>query len=102
MATNGEKLVQDVRAVVADAEALLRDTSGKAGGEVAALHTAMMDRLLAAKDKLITLEEAVVEKTKHAAKVTDEYVHENPWQSAIIAGGVGFLIGYLVSSRRHH
>jgi ElaB/YqjD/DUF883 family membrane-anchored ribosome-binding protein len=45
--------------------------------------------------------QALVEKAKQAAKATNEYVHGNPWQSVIIAGGVGFLIGYLASSRRN-
>jgi ElaB/YqjD/DUF883 family membrane-anchored ribosome-binding protein len=100
MATNNEKLVQDVKAVVADAEAILRDTAGKTGKEVAELHASMANRLAAAKERLVEVEEAMLDKAKQAAKVTDEYVHENPWQSAIIAGGVGFLIGFL-SSRRH-
>jgi len=101
MATNNEKLVKDIKAVVADAEAILRDTAGKTGKEVAELHASMTNRLAAAKEKLVEVEEAMLDKAKQAAKVTDEYVHENPWQSAIIAGGVGFLIGYLTSSRRH-
>jgi len=101
MTSNNEKLVKDIKSVVEDAEAMLRETAGKTGKEVAALHASMTDRLAVAKDKLIAAEEAVLEKTKQAAKATDEYVHENPWQSAIIAGGVGFLIGYLASSRRH-
>jgi len=101
MTSNNEKLVKDIKSVVEDAEAMLRETAGKTGKEVAALHASMTDRLAVAKDKLIAAEEAVLEKTKQAAKATDEYVHENPWQSAIIAGGVGFLIGFLASSRRH-
>ncbi len=101
MVTSNEKLVKDVKAVVEDAEDMLRETAGKTSKEVAALHASMTDRLADAKARLIEAEEAVVDKAKEAAKVTDEYVHDNPWQSAIIAGGVGFLIGYLSSSRRH-
>lgn len=101
MVTNNEKLVKDVKAVVADAEAMLRETTGKTSKELAELRASMAERLDAAKVRLIEAEEALVDKAKEAAKVTDEYVHENPWKSAIIAGGVGFLIGYLTSSRRH-
>ena len=101
MTTTNEKLVKDIKSVVEDAETMLRETAGKTGKEVAQLHASMTDRLAVAKEKLIAAEEAVVQRTKQAAKATDEYVHENPWQSAIIAGGVGFLIGYLASSRRH-
>jgi ElaB/YqjD/DUF883 family membrane-anchored ribosome-binding protein len=101
MATSNEKLVNDIKTVVADAEAMLRETAGKTGKEVAELHASMTDRLAVAKARLVEVEDAMVDKAKEAVKVTDEYVHENPWQSAIIAGGVGFLIGYLSSSRRH-
>ena len=100
MTSNNEKLVQDIKSVVADAEALLSATSGQAGKGVAELRAAMTARLADAKDRLMAMEQALVDKAKQAAKDTDEYVHENPWQSVIIAGGVGFLIGYLVSSRR--
>jgi ElaB/YqjD/DUF883 family membrane-anchored ribosome-binding protein len=101
MVSNNEKLVKDVKAVVADAEAMLRETTGKTSKELAELRASMSERLDAAKARLIEAEEAMVDKAKEAAKVTDEYVHENPWKSAIIAGGVGFLIGYLSSSHRH-
>jgi len=37
------------------------------------------------------------EKTKkyaiEAGKKTDKYIHENPWKSALIGAGVGFLGG---------
>ena len=101
MATNNEKLVKDVKAVVADAEAIMRDTAGKTSKELTELRASMTERLEAAKARLVEVEEAAVDKAKEAARVTDEYVHENPWKSAIIAGGVGFIIGYLASSRRN-
>ena len=99
--SNNEKLVQDIKSVVADAEAILRATAGQTGEEVAELRATMSARLADAKARLIAAEEAVVEKARQAAKATDEYVHDNPWQSVIIAGGIGFLIGYLASSRRN-
>lgn len=97
--TNNEKLVQDIKSVVADAEAILRATAGQTGEEVAELRATMTAKLANAKARLVAVEEAVVEKARQAALATDEYVHDNPWQSVIIAGGVGFLIGYLVSRR---
>lgn len=97
--TDNEQLVQDIKAVVADAEAILSATAGKTGEEVAEMRAAVTAKLADAKARVVAMEEAVVEKAKQAAKATDEYVHENPWQSVIIAGGIGFLIGYLVSRR---
>ena len=37
--------------------------------------------------------------TKEAARATDEYVHEHPWQAVGAAAGVGFLIGMLIARR---
>ena len=44
-------------------------------------------------------QEVVVEKTKEAAKATDEFVHENPWRSIAIGAGVGLLLGLAISRR---
>lgn len=98
-ATNNEKLVSDFKAVVADAEAILSATAGQTGEKVAELRAKLRDRLANAKDKLIAAEDIVVDKAKQAARATDDYVHDNPWQSVIIAGGIGFIIGYLASRR---
>ncbi|HEY3327764.1 MAG TPA: DUF883 family protein [Novimethylophilus sp.] len=97
--SNNEKLIHDIKAVVSDAEAILSATAGQTGEKMAELRATMVARLADAKARLVAAEEAVVEKARQAAQATDEYVHENPWQSVIIAGGVGFLIGYLVSRR---
>jgi ElaB/YqjD/DUF883 family membrane-anchored ribosome-binding protein len=95
-----EKLMQDLRVVVADAEELLRATAGHAGEKVSSARERIQENLAAAKIRLSDAEEAVVAKTKEAAMATDEYVHENPWQAIGIGAGVGLLVGLLIS-RRH-
>jgi len=95
-----EKLMQDLRVVVSDAEELLRATAGQAGEKVAVVRERIQENLAAAKVRLVAAEEAVVAKTKEAAKATDEYVHENPWKAVGIAAGVGLIIGMLVSRGR--
>jgi ElaB/YqjD/DUF883 family membrane-anchored ribosome-binding protein len=95
-----EKLMQDLRVVVRDAEELLRATAGQAGDKAASARERIQESLSAAKERLVAAEEAVVEKTRQAAKATDEYVHENPWKSVGIAAGVGLVIGMLISRGR--
>ncbi len=101
---NKEKLMQDLRVVVADAEELLRATAGQAGEKVSEKVSAVRERiqgnLVAAKMRLVAAEEAVVASTKQAAKATDEYVHENPWKAVGIAAGVGLVVGMLISRNR--
>jgi|SRR3989338_1597179 len=95
-----EKLMQDLRVVVSDAEELLRATAGQAGEKVAAARERIQENLAAAKARLVVAEEAVIAKTKQAAKATDEYVHENPWRAVGIGAGVGLIIGMLISRGR--
>ena len=95
-----EKLMQDLRVVVADAEDLLRATAGQAGEKVSAARERIQENLAAAKQRLAVAQDAVAARTKEAAKVTDEYVHENPWKAVGIAAGVGLVIGMLISRGR--
>ena len=45
------------------------------------------------KEKLVDAEHAMMERTKEAARATDEYVHDHPWQAVGVAAGVGLVIG---------
>ena len=94
-----EKLVADLKVVVADAEELLRATASQAGEKVSAARERIQASLATAKVKLTEAERAMLEKTKLAAKATDDYVRENPWQAVGIAAAVGLVLGVLISRR---
>lgn len=95
-----EKLMQDLQIVVSDAEELLKATASQAGEKVSAARERIQDSLTAAKARLAEAEEAMLEKTRQAARVTDEYVHDNPWRAVGIAAGVGLVVGMLISRGR--
>lgn len=94
-----DKLVSDFRVVVADAEELLRLTANQAGDKVAELRARVQDHLHSAKGKLAEAEAALLDRTKAAARATDDYVHDNPWRSIGIAAGVGLVLGLLIGRR---
>ena len=94
-----EKLVTDLKVLVGDTEELLKATAGQAGEKMTAARERIQASLAVYKDKLVDAEHALVEKTKEAARATDEYVHEHPWQAVGVAAGIGFLLGLLVSRR---
>jgi ElaB/YqjD/DUF883 family membrane-anchored ribosome-binding protein len=96
---NRDKLVQDMRLVIADAEELLRATANQAGEKIAVARERIQDSLHQAKVKLAEAEAVVSERAKQAARYTDEYVHENPWSAIGIAAGIGLLLGLLMSRR---
>jgi ElaB/YqjD/DUF883 family membrane-anchored ribosome-binding protein len=98
-AVSKEKLVQDLKLVIADAEDLLRATAGQAGDKVSAAQEKFQDSLHRARLKLAEAEDAIRDKSKQAARATDEYVTENPWKAAGIAAGIGLIIGMLISRR---
>jgi ElaB/YqjD/DUF883 family membrane-anchored ribosome-binding protein len=94
-----EKLVADLKVVVADAEELLRATASQAGEKVSAARERIQASLASAKVKLSDAERALLEKTKEAAKVTDEFVQDNPWRAVGIAAAAGLVLGVLISRR---
>ncbi len=94
-----QKLVTDLKVLIGDTEELLKATAGQAGEKVAMARERIQASLAVYKDKLLDAEQALMEKTKEAARATDEYVHEHPWQAVSVAAGVGFLLGLLVSRR---
>ncbi len=94
-----DKLVSDLKVVVADAEELLKLTAGQAGEKLTDVRTRLGDRLAVAKERISEAEAALIDKSKKAARATDDYVHDHPWQSVGVAAGVAFLLGLLAGRR---
>jgi ElaB/YqjD/DUF883 family membrane-anchored ribosome-binding protein len=94
-----EKLVSDLKVVIADAEELLRATANQAGEKIAEIRVKAEENLRNAKIRLARAEEAMLERTKAAARATDDYVRANPWRAVGIAAGAGFIVGLLVGRR---
>lgn len=94
-----DQLVADLKAVVTDAEELLRATKDAAGEKVSAARARAEATLGKAREKLSHLEDATLDRAKEAAKTADDYVHEHPWNAVGIAAGVGLVIGILIAKR---
>ncbi len=94
-----DQLMADLKNVIQDAEAWLRHGGSLTGEELKAAKAKFERTIINAKDDLIRLEEAVVEKTKAAAKATDDYVQENPWKAAGIGAALGVLVGLLIARK---
>jgi ElaB/YqjD/DUF883 family membrane-anchored ribosome-binding protein len=94
-----DKLIADVKVVIADAEELLRATAGQAGEKIADARAKIQDHLNNAKASLADAQAAVVDRAKAVGRATDDYVHDNPWRSVGVAAGMGFIIGLLIGRR---
>jgi ElaB/YqjD/DUF883 family membrane-anchored ribosome-binding protein len=89
---NGGRLAEELRALVSDAEALLRTSTGTAS---AAERQHAEDMLAELRTRLTALEQQV----KARARDVDSYVRDNPWQAVAVAGGVALLLGLIMGRR---
>jgi ElaB/YqjD/DUF883 family membrane-anchored ribosome-binding protein len=94
-----ERFVSDMKMVVSDAEEILRATAGVAGEKMADLRDRIGEHLRDAKMRIADAEAALVDRTKAAARATDDYVNDNPWQAVGIAAGIGLLLGIIIGRR---
>jgi ElaB/YqjD/DUF883 family membrane-anchored ribosome-binding protein len=89
----GGQIAEDLRAIVSDAEALLRSTANTGGGaDVQERAQATLQDLRA---RLNALEGTV----RSRARDVDSYVRDNPWQAVAAVGGIALLLGLIMGRR---
>ncbi len=74
-----DKLIADVKLVIADSEELLRATAGEAGEKISEKKSPGRGTNLASRQiKLAEAEAAVVDRAKQVGRAADDYVHDDP------------------------
>ena len=94
-----DQLVDDMKAVIADAEELLKATASATGDRIGAARARAEETLKSARSRLSEFNSEILDQAKDAAKATDDYVHEHPWHAVGIAAVAGILVGVMVSRR---
>jgi ElaB/YqjD/DUF883 family membrane-anchored ribosome-binding protein len=94
-----ETLLDDFSTMLSEAEDLLKRASNETGERAKDLRAQVEAKLLAAKLRLQELEGEAMDRARAAARVTDDYVHDNPWSAIGAAAVAGFLIGMLLNRR---
>lgn len=96
-----EKLMADLRTVVADAEALLKLTADEVGESAIGLRDRLQERLADARQRIGDLQDQAKERALRATRAADDYAHEHPWHAmgsgAVIGAAVGFIFGMMLS-----
>ena len=90
-----KRVAGDLKAVVRDAEELMKATAGPAGEKVGEARGRLAAAVEAARATCLKLEET----TAAAAKATDRCIREHPYETIGVAFGLGLLIGVLVSRK---
>ena len=91
-----EALLNELRALVAEAELMLNDGGDGDGAEVV---TTMRARFDAAQEQLTALCAGVRKNVAAGARHADEAIRANPYQSLAIALGAGLLLGIVLGRR---
>jgi ElaB/YqjD/DUF883 family membrane-anchored ribosome-binding protein len=85
---SADNFMNDLRAVIADAEALLRATAGEAGPKVQEVRARAEESLRVAREHL-----------KDAGVELDGQVRAHPWAAVGIAAAIGLVAGVLLARK---
>ena len=88
METPRNNLMDDLRAVIADAEELLRATADQAGPRVQEARARAEESLRSARERL-----------EGAGRQLDAQVREHPWAAVGIAAAIGLIAGIVLSRK---
>ncbi|MGF1677940.1 MAG: YqjD family protein [Candidatus Methylacidiphilales bacterium] len=94
-----DKLVEDLRLVLHDAELLTKETANDLTGKAKELRDKLAVRVSQAKEQLADLDVVVKDKALQGARETDRVIREHPYESLGIAFGVGILVGVLLNRK---
>jgi len=97
---NRDSMVADFGAVLDEAEDLMQQAAKETGDRASNLRAQVEEKLGAAKQRLQELSDDAMDRSKAAARATDDYVHDNPWQVVGVAVAIGFVFGMLVNRDR--
>ena len=99
-AAQRDKLMQDLRVVIRDAESLLKTSGEQIGNGATEWRDRTSHRLSELRRQLSEVQEQATERVSVAGRNANEFVHQNPWTAVGVASGIGLLAGYLMNNRR--
>jgi ElaB/YqjD/DUF883 family membrane-anchored ribosome-binding protein len=95
-----DKLIQDLRVVMRDAEEILKSSGQQLGDGAAHWRERTQDRLAQVREQISALQQQTTDRVVTAGRSTNEFVHRNPWAAVGVASGIGLLAGFLMNNRR--
>ena len=99
MNTINDKLVHELRQLMADFEALAKSALSAAGEEAGSAVEELSHGLARARERLAELENDAVHGVGHGARKTNSYVRDRPWMAVGIAAAAAFLLGVMAARR---
>ncbi len=94
-----ERLKENLRHVVEDADQLLERAAGSGDAQFEALRNRLDQQLRRMRLQLEDLEHEAVHKAREAARAADTAVHAHPYAAIGVAAAVGLLLGVVLARR---
>jgi ElaB/YqjD/DUF883 family membrane-anchored ribosome-binding protein len=82
-----------------DIEDLIKATTSLTGADLARARAQLNARVAAAKESVEQVGGAIADQARKSVKVTDGYVHDNPWQAIGVGAALGLLVGFVLARR---
>ena len=92
-----ERVLQDLKTLVRDAEDLLKATSGDVSEKGKELRARLQGALARARTTCAELHEQAVPSARATAKKADTVIRDFPYESIGAAFGIGVLVGILIT-----
>lgn len=96
---NTDKLIEDLKVVIRDAEVLIKASAAQTGEKIQEVRARAEESLRQAKVRLTEAETQALQHAREIADAMEGYVRQNPWQCIGVAAGIGLLLGVLISRR---
>jgi ElaB/YqjD/DUF883 family membrane-anchored ribosome-binding protein len=94
-----DKLVQDLRAVMTDAEDLVKATAGQTGERIEKVRARAEESLRKARARVQAAGSEVQATAEDAIRQVNGQVREHPWTAVGVAAGVGLIVGILLGRK---
>ena len=94
-----EKLMDDMKSVIHEAESWLGAASSRTGEDMRAVKEKFESTLDTAKTDLVKLQANMTARSKVAAQAAHTYVKDNPWTSVGLGAAIGVALGLLIGRK---
>lgn len=94
--TNTDKLLQDLKTIVDDAQAMVKETLDVSAEQLGEMPAYLEERLHTAKTNLQQAKRSLELLAKDATVATCRYAEDNPWKAIGVVAAASLLVGLLV------
>ena len=91
-----DRMLQDLQAVIADAQTLMNEAAGSSSEHFAEVRNNLQGRFDNARISLLRAREELKSRAAQAGRRSGRYIRENPWKTTGFATSAGLIVGLVL------